>query len=698
MNPDLAERERQSITAGLASSDDELRRLAVERILALPIRDAIPHLISSLGDSSWRVRKAGVERFVACGETDLVAEALIAALSDDENPGRRNSSVEALVSIGQPVVPKLIETLDSDDIDVRKLVVDAIAGIGDELGRQAMIESLGDSDPNVRAAAADALGAIGGEGAESALRACAIDPLNEQLVRLSSLRSLLSLDAMVAVADLRGVLEDPVLTGAAYGLLGNLDDEEATACLLKGLGDSSRVSREFAMEALLRVLFRRDGAEFDALALQIQETARSLPQLLADTIDRLPDADLAARLVMVQFLGLVGEPESVIAILEAGRDEAIAEVALSTLAQLGDVSEVAIDRAWEQLDGLLRHDACRLLGGTAGPRAIERLLEALDSTDGEQRAAAAEALAACGCARALVALVRRLELAADDDEIEAEEECIVLVDALVTLCTDSLNTEPSLVADAVALVSGRLEGANEKTRLALARVLSRIGRREDTALVTSLMKDASADIRRAAVEALARLSVESSAEPLRLALADESHLVRIAAAWALAASAQENVRDDLERLVHDEDWRVRAATLRVIAAHERVGLTEEEKLALIESGLGDAAAVCVAAVEALTQVGGAGAVRVAASLLARPEPELVQAAVGCLGLHGAKDDLLDLLPMVSHAHWAVRAEAIQVLAERRVTRALPCILRRLEIEQDAFVRDAILHGLKRLEV
>jgi hypothetical protein len=32
-----------------------------------------------------------------------------------------------------------------------------------------------------------------------------------------------------------------------------------------------------------------------------------------------------------------------------------------------------------------------------------------------------------------------------------------------------------------------------------------------------------------------------------------------------------------------------------------------------------------------------------------------------------------------------------------VTRALPTILRRLETEQDSFVRDSILQGLKRLE-
>jgi len=68
-----------------------------------------------------------------------------------------------------------------------------------------------------------------------------------------------------------------------------------------------------------------------------------------------------------------------------------------------------------------------------------------------------------------------------------------------------------------------------------------------------------------------------------------------------------------------------------------------------------------------------------------------------LGAHAADDDLEALLPMISHPEWSVRAEAIQAVSERGFQRAVPAILRRLETEQDEFVRDAILRALKRLE-
>ena len=44
-----------------------------------------------------------------------------------------------------------------------------------------------------------------------------------------------------------------------------------------------------------------------------------------------------------------------------------------------------------------------------------------------------------------------------------------------------------------------------------------------------------------------------------------------------------------------------------------------------------------------------------------------------------------------------RTVHFQTLAERRVPTALPAILRRLETEQDSFVRDVIVRALRRLE-
>ena len=77
--------------------------------------------------------------------------------------------------------------------------------------------------------------------------------------------------------------------------------------------------------------------------------------------------------------------------------------------------------------------------------------------------------------------------------------------------------------------------------------------------------------------------------------------------------------------------------------------------------------------------------------------ELVREAVRCVGLHSDMVGVEALVPLISHPDWSVRAEAIQTLADRRLVAGIPAILRRLDTEQDDFVRDVTLRALKHLE-
>jgi len=698
MIPDLDVRDRESIVGDLESEDAELRRLAVERTGALPQDEAIRLLVDRLGDASWRVRKAAVERLVTCSDSAQTADALIGALGDGENPGRRNAAVEALVACGVRVVPYLITAVTDRDGDVRKLVVDALAGIGDARAAGALIERLRDADPNVRAAAADALGAIGGKEVASALRELATRVGEDRLVRFSALHALGVLEVPLVVRDLLPVLDDSVLRPAGIDLLGRSDDEEAVAVLLKALTTDSRTTREAAMRALLRVLSRVDGTRAERLVAEVREAAAAAPSVMEIAVERLAEAPLSTRLVLVQFLGLLAAERGVVPILLVGRDEALTQVALGTLEQLGGVAERAIDAHWDGLDGRARRDACTLFGRLRGERSATRLLEALGESDPELRTAAVRGIGGRRLADALPLLVRRLEVVASEGDREGEEEVAALTEALTALASPG-SSDAGVAAQTLQLLASRLEGADEAVRLAIARVLGRIGRREDTQLVTLLLKDPSPLVRRAAVDALARLDPETAAEPLRLALADESPPVRIAAADALGASTRPGVIDDLRRLADDEDARVRVAAIRSIGLHaERAtdGTSREAALGRVETAVGDEPLVVLAALEVLQRVGGVPPAQMA-TLLARPEAEIVREAVACVGARSDEATLDRLLPLVSHPDWSVRAEAIQVLADRRVTKAVPTILRRLETEQDGFVRDAILRALEKLE-
>ena len=65
MKSGFDDRDRESVERDLENPDEEVRRLAVERVDALLSADAVPRLAERLGDPSWRVRKAAIGRLLA---------------------------------------------------------------------------------------------------------------------------------------------------------------------------------------------------------------------------------------------------------------------------------------------------------------------------------------------------------------------------------------------------------------------------------------------------------------------------------------------------------------------------------------------------------------------------------------------------------------------------------------------------------
>jgi HEAT repeat protein len=696
--------DRESILLDLESGDEEIRRLAVDRLTLLPSAEAFPVLVERLGDSSWRVRKAAVDRLVASPEFPDATSRLVAALGDGDNTNRRNSALEALVRCGRNAISTLIDASHDQDADVRKQVVDVLGGIGDERAADRLAEMLGDADPNVRGAAADALGAIGSPGSVPALLAVAKED-EEDLARLSALCALVRIEAPVASSDLLDPLGRSILRPSAYALLGHSDDPHAVELLLKGAIDSSRRCREAVFEALLRWVARSDAAEADRLTGRIRDAVASAPEILADALERLTSASLQTRLMLVQLLGLLRRPDTMIPILLAGDDEALTEVVLSTLESFGSVVEGILEEAWDSLEADFRRLSCDLLGRIGGDAARARLIQVVSDPDAELRIAAARALGRRADGSALPTLVQRLEAVVRENQEESEEEEVdAVTEAIVAIAGGQDASETGVIDQAVLLLSSRREGAGEPFRLAVARILGKVGRPQEIATVGFMISDPSASVRRAAVKALARLARGEVPEPLRMALADEAPAVRIASAAALGDSDDPHLVEDLASLAGDEDVHVRAAAMRALgrgAATVRNRDPESQAVAnamiILSIALEDQGPVAMAALEALTALGGPDVAQLATGMLTRDDPELVKAAVECIRAHGTAEALRELFPLISHEHWMVRAEVVQTLADRGLAQAVPAILRWLDKEQDDFVRDTILRALKRLE-
>ena len=698
MSSSVSQAERESILGSLSSADEEVRRLAVEQLLVLPIAEAADQLFECLGDTGWRVRKAAVERLVACGGQAAIQEMLISSLADGENPGRRNSAFEALVGCGSRATARLISEMSSEDVDVRKLVIDALAAIGDPTACGPLVQAIDDADANIRAAAIDAIGVVGGRQEIARLVEVAGHRDEDVLVRLSALRALSRMEAGVAVGRLADALDDSLLRPAAFELLGHSVDPSAQDALLKGLSGTGRSSRESAMAALLRTLGRLDDIEAADLRSRLRAAATSAEGLVDSSCKRLETADLGHQLVLIQFLGMLEDPRVVLPILETGRDEAISEVAQATLEPMGELVSGALAPVWDDLDDGLKGRACSILGRIGGESAERLLATSLDSWDGQIRCRAASAIGDGGFFGLVPNLVRRLESAAKSDDFEAEDEIGILVAAIVRLAEHPEATEAGVDVELVEVLSSRLGGAPEPVRLAIAQVLARLGREQDEDVIDYLLKDESPAVRRAAVGALARFNFEKTRDVLRLALADEATIVRTEAARVLGASGRPEAVSELRQLAEDEDPKVVAVAVRSLGRlFDEECVESHEIYESIGSALEAGPIVALAGFDALREMGGERAGALARGALSHSEPDVVRAAVACLGAHGLENDLIEIIPFAGHADWSVRAEVAEVLSARGMRKGLPALLRRLELEDDAFVRQVVLRAIGRLE-
>src|SRR3954469_12879631 len=128
-----------SLDPRLLSPDEETRRAAVSSLSSGA--EALAALIEVLGDESWRVRKEATLRAGAWGDPAGAAAALVNALAEPENVGRRNAVVEALSRLGSIAVPSLLAALETRPAH-RKLIVDTLGLIGDRGAARALVPSL----------------------------------------------------------------------------------------------------------------------------------------------------------------------------------------------------------------------------------------------------------------------------------------------------------------------------------------------------------------------------------------------------------------------------------------------------------------------------------------------------------------------------------------------------------------------------
>ncbi len=184
----------------MQDTDWVVRREAVITLGEMADERCVDPLVRALRDGDWQVREAAVEavgdigppavdlllRFVRDWESrkyvlrtlgkindERVLDPLISWLKSDEF---KDDATRALVDLGQPAVPKLIEALSHRDDFVQKQSILALGEIQDAQAVDPLIALLQDQDWMVRLTAASSLEKIGDLRGRAAIKPLMKDP------------------------------------------------------------------------------------------------------------------------------------------------------------------------------------------------------------------------------------------------------------------------------------------------------------------------------------------------------------------------------------------------------------------------------------------------------------------------------------------------------------------------------------------
>jgi HEAT repeat protein len=667
------------------SGDEEARRAAVAALTGGD--DALAQLVEALGDESWRVRKEAALRAASWADPARAVAALVAALAEPENVGRRNAAVEGLARLGERAVMPLLEALVGRP-EHRKLIVDTLGMIRDRRAVAPLGALLDDPDPNIRAATAEALGMIGGGEAETLLLGALAQ--GELLLSLASIEALNRLQAVLPRLQLEALLGTPVLKPSVLGALGHTRDPAAAQPLLHHLADASRAVREAATAALHHLHLSLDEA---GRRLVADSLAALPPQAEPMLVQALLEASPPLRRAAGSLLGLAGRASAAPPLALALGDEEVQDVAALALIRIGPPAMAPLAAMLAGADGPFRAAIYRLLpelgplSPTVDARMQQLLIGGLTDEDAEAASAAARALGESGGVPALAPLVAALARAATAE---------AAVQALTRLGVRRPEETRELI---------RARGFTGADAPHLCRVLGACGRLEDGPLLLSLLRADAPALRGAAAESLAVLGGSAETEDaLCFALADEAAEVRLAAARALARFPSSRTAAALQGAAADAEPTVRAAAVRALGTRRTPSAVEALR-ALVRSTDG---AVAVHALEALAA--GERAAGPAASAapsdeevvleaLRRDDAEVVKAALHLLaerfraaaaeaaGPEGPP--LAAVIRALEDARWDVRRAAAAALAAHDGPAAREALRARGRVEDDAMVREVI---------
>lgn len=666
------------------SSDPDARQKAAALVAQSADDKTLPLMFELLGDKDWRVRKTIVDGLVRDARPNVVT-GLLDALTDAENAGKRNSSTEALVRIGEIAIQPIVDRLRNEqDIDVRLSLVNLIGDLRSREGFDMLLELLeGESDINAASSIVSSLGKYRDASALPNLMR-ALRTRDDLWLKFHVVEALGEIGDRAALPAILPLYAEKSLRKPVLESVGKIADVGTVNFLLRIIADEEKLNLT-ALRALVRIAEASkprivEEAERHLIQSRFRESfPREKIDPLVEHLSTTSKREVKA--FILKFLGWSGDERALPVLLTYLGQPETSEVAAQALIDFGAPAMPAILSALqnEEEDEIVAL-LLRVVNVIGGSDAIPSILPFLDHDNPMIRRLAIETLGEIPDVSAIDYLLTKL----DDHDVASQQAAVNSVSALVTAFSE-------IQGAVLAKIRRLLQSPSVPMKLNSLSVYVNIQGEgyHDGLLLAS--KDSDPVIRQKAVSLMGKFGEERFADQLVLSLADESTAVRLAAINAIVRHRPQSGLDPLISALDDQDIWIRTAAAQALGEYRQTTTIEP----LLRHLMHDPPPVRIAVIEALGKSEDTQVKDVLFRCLAEADPEIQRAAMLALARIPGNDVFDVLVTTLSHEDWRLRAAAAAALGARADRAALPSLHRALE-DPDTYVQQSAILALDKV--
>ncbi len=667
----------------LRSEDPDTRQMAVWELKTYPLEKALQPLMLLLGDEDWRVRKAVSEVLIE-KSTKEVIKALINALYDEENAGKRNTSMETLHKIGNKILPYVLEELKkTTNYDVKLALISLLGDMRSDDGFNLLLNFL--------------------------QREKDINLLSSTISSLSHYRKKETIPSLIHLLN----HENPWIQFHCVEALGNLKEPEVLPYIIplykkpglqKSVLDSiSQINHISTITFLLDVIRTEEKINLSAIHAIVNLYNAKLPSILKKryqniVVNKLRE-EFPREKIPQLFSIYISTPKQEVKrdilciyawtkeekalpfLIEALKDPDFSDLALECLTEYGK-------DAWNVAKGYLKEEEedflvqiLRLIKSWRVEEAIPFIINFLESHEFSVRYQALETLSAFPKKDLVVYVLTLLE-----DPSPA-------IQSLAVQILKNWGEREEVLKDFIfKKVSKLCQGENPSLRINALQIFVFLKGRGYFEILQKAAGDPNPLIRQQAIQLMGECKDERFSPTLIHALTDEEPKVRQEAIKALDTLKPEGAYEPLLSALEDPDFWIRANAAKVLGGYPK----PQTLKALIHHLHIDIPPVKINCLESLGKLQDPKSLEVILEQLKYPDIEVKKAALQALGYIREPKAYDILISYTQNPDWRLRASAINALVISKNKRALPVIHEIIEKDPDPFVKTAALSGLEEL--